>query len=104
MCIRDRSFEGSGENEIAIIESITGSDAPALSIGDVICRVDPRYYRPAEVETLLGDPQKAKKILNWEPSMTVMELCSEMISEDLKIAKKNALLKDHGHKVKIYSD
>tara|TARA_Y100000996_G_C22522213_1_gene642932 strand:+ start:321 stop:1439 length:1119 start_codon:yes stop_codon:yes gene_type:complete len=98
------SFEGSGEDEIAIVESITGSDAPSLSIGDVICRVDPRYYRPAEVETLLGDPQKAKNILNWEPSMTVKELCSEMITEDLKIAKKNALLKDHGHKVKIYSD
>jgi GDPmannose 4,6-dehydratase len=53
-------------------------------VGDIICRVNPRYYRPAEVESLLGDPTKAKENLGWEPSVTVQEMCSEMVREDLK--------------------
>jgi len=91
------AFEGSGELEIAKVSSISGDFAPALKIGDVICRVDTRYYRPSEVETLLGDPSKAKKILGWQPSITVQEMCSEMIKEDLKSAQRAVLLKSHGH-------
>ena len=86
------SFEGSGESEVGRITAITGDLAPALNVGDIICRVDPRYYRPAEVETLLGDPSKAKRILGWEPSITVQQMCSEMVAEDLKLAKRRKLL------------
>ena len=64
-------------------------------------RVDPRYFRPAEVETLLGDPSKAKKVLGWEPEITVEEMCAEMIAEDLDHAKGHALLKAHGHHVSV---
>jgi GDPmannose 4,6-dehydratase len=77
-------FVGEGVDEVARVVSITGDEAPAISVGDIICRVNPRYYRPAEVESLLGDPTKAKENLGWEPSVTVQEMCSEMVREDLK--------------------
>jgi len=77
-------FVGEGAEEIARVVSVTGDDAPAVKVGDVICRVNPRYYRPAEVESLLGDPTKAKEQLGWELSVTVQEMCSEMVREDLK--------------------
>ena len=93
------SFEGCGEAEIARISSITGDLAPGLNVGDVICKVDSRYFRPAEVETLLGDPSKAKRILGWEPSITVQEMCSEMVREDLRSAQRAVLLNSHGHHV-----
>ena len=73
--------------------------APSLKVGDVIVRVDPRYFRPAEVETLLGDPTKAKERLGWVPEITVQEMCAEMVAEDLKAAKRFALLKEHGHEL-----
>ena len=94
-------FEGQGVDEVAVIESIQGDSAPALKEGDVIVRIDPRYFRPAEVETLLGDPSKAKELLGWEPEITVMEMCSEMVDEDLKAAKRHALLKKHGYEVPV---
>ena len=90
-------FEGDGLNEIAIVDSINGDNAPALKDGDVIMRIDEKYYRPAEVETLLGDPTKAKEKLGWIPAISTKEMCEEMIKEDLKVAKKNAFLKEHGH-------
>ena len=89
-------FEGSGVNEIARVTSITGEKAPALSVGDVVMRVNPRYFRPAEVETLLGDPTKAKEKLGWVPEITAKEMCAEMVEEDHKAARRNALLKKHG--------
>ena len=94
-------FEGTGVDEMGIVESITGDDAPALKAGDVIVRVDPRYFRPAEVETLLGDPTKAKEKLGWVPEITTQEMCAEMVREDLKVAKRHALLKLHGHDVTV---
>ena len=94
-------FEGSGTDEVGIVESIEGDDAPNLSVGDVIVRVDPRYFRPAEVETLLGDPAKAKQQLGWTPQITVQEMCSEMVVEDLKIAKRHALLKANGFDIPV---
>jgi len=94
-------FEGEGEKEIAVVEEIEGNSAPELKIGDVIVRVDPRYFRPAEVETLLGDPSNAKTKLGWTPEITVQEMCSEMVAEDLKVAKRHALLKEHGHDVPV---
>ncbi|WP_330110905.1 GDP-mannose 4,6-dehydratase [Methylophaga thalassica] len=94
-------FEGEGLTEKGIVVSIEGENAPALSIGDVIVEVDERYFRPAEVETLLGDPAKAKHELGWEPEITVQEMCAEMIAEDLNIAKRHALLKLHGHEIPV---
>jgi len=94
-------FEGSGEAEKAIVEAIEGDMAPALKVGDTIVCVDPRYFRPAEVETLLGDPSKAKDKLGWTPEITVQEMCAEMIREDLKVAKRHALLKEHGHDIPV---
>ncbi|TLF45910.1 GDP-mannose 4,6-dehydratase [Halomonas urmiana] len=94
-------FEGQGVNEMAIVERIKGDKAPALKVGDVILRVDARYFRPAEVETLLGDPSKAKAKLGWEPEITVQEMCAEMVAEDLKVAKRHALLKEHGYDIPV---
>lgn len=89
-------FEGKDVEEMAIVESIEGNEAPSVKPGDVIMRIDPRYFRPAEVETLLGDPTKAKERLGWEPEITAREMCQEMVQEDLKSAKRYALLKEHG--------
>jgi GDPmannose 4,6-dehydratase len=94
-------FEGEGLDEIGIVESIEGDDASALVVGDVVFRVDKRYFRPAEVETLLGSPNKAKDELGWVPEITVQEMCAEMVREDLKDAKRHALLKEHGHEIHI---
>jgi GDPmannose 4,6-dehydratase len=94
-------FEGQGVDEHAVVAAIAGNKAPALKVGDVIVRVDPRYFRPAEVETLLGDPTKAKQKLGWVPEITVQVMCAEMVSEDLKAAQRHALLKTHGHDVRI---
>jgi GDPmannose 4,6-dehydratase len=90
------AFTGEGTEEIATIMAVEGDKAPALSVGDVIMRIDPRYFRPAEVETLLGDPKKAKDKLGWVPEITAQEMCAEMVVEDLKSAKRHALLKEHG--------
>ncbi len=94
-------FEGEGVDERAIVERIDGDLAPALKVGDVIVRVDPRYFRPAEVETLLGDPAKAKEKLGWVPEITVQEMCAEMVREDLKVAQRHALLKEHGFEIPV---
>jgi GDPmannose 4,6-dehydratase len=90
------AFEGSGVDEIARVVSIIGDKAPALSVGDVVMRINPRYFRPAEVDTLLGDPTKAKEKLGWVPEITAQEMCAEMVEEDHKAARRNALLKEHG--------
>jgi GDPmannose 4,6-dehydratase len=94
-------FEGQGVDEVAIIEDLEGDDAPALKVGDIIVRVDPRYFRPAEVETLLGDPTKAKDKLGWTPEITVQEMCAEMVAEDLRVAKRYALLKKNGYDIPV---
>ena len=89
-------FEGAGVDEYAVVDSVIGEDAPAVSPGDVVMRIDPQYFRPAEVETLLGSPAKAKKKLGWEPQITAQEMCAEMVANDLKVARRHALLKEHG--------
>ncbi|MCC8342202.1 GDP-mannose 4,6-dehydratase [Pseudomonas stutzeri] len=94
-------FEGRGVDQTAVVQSVEGDKAPALNVGDVIVRVDPRYFRPAEVETLLGDPTKAKEKLGWVPEITVQEMCAEMVREDLTAARRHALLKQHGHDVPV---
>ena len=95
------SFSGEGVDEIATVLKVFGEDAPGVSAGDVIVRVDPRYFRPAEVETLLGDPTKAKEMLGWVPEITVEEMCQEMVAFDLDKAKRHALLKQHGYDVPV---
>ena len=76
---------------------ISGDNAPAIQVGDVIVKVDPKYFRPAEVETLLGDPTNAKTKLGWIPEITVQDMCSEMVQSDLQEAKRIKLLKEHGY-------
>jgi len=94
-------FSGEGVDEVATVVGITGDNAKGVSLGDVIVKVDPRYFRPAEVETLLGDPSKAKEKLGWVPQITVEEMCAEMVENDLAKAKQHALLKAHGYSVSV---
>jgi GDPmannose 4,6-dehydratase len=95
------AFEGEGVNEVAKVASITGDNAPALEVGQVLVRVDPRYFRPTEVETLLGDPSKAKANLGWVSEITLDEMVKEMVAHDLGKAKQHALLKQHGFDVAV---
>ncbi len=94
-------FKGSEESEIGVIKSFDSRISNNLNVGDVIIKVDSRYYRPAEVETLLGDPSKAMNKLGWKPKYNVDQLCCEMIEEDLKTAKRLAFLKENGHESTI---
>lgn len=94
-------FSGEGVEEVATVTSVDEDLAPSVKVGDVIVRVDPRYFRPAEVETLLGDPTKAKEKLGWVPEITVEEMCAEMVASDLDTARQHALLKSHGHRVSV---
>jgi len=94
-------FTGEGEQEIATVVKADADKAPAVKPGDVIVKVDPRYFRPAEVETLLGDPTKAKEKLGWVPEITVEEMCAEMVAHDLDVARRHSLLKSHGHHVSV---
>ncbi len=90
------SFKGHGLEECAVAEIVTGDKAPAVKPGDVLLRIDPRYFRPAEVETLLGDPTKAREMLGWVPEITAQAMCSEMVTEDLKSARRHRLLRENG--------
>ena len=94
-------FKGEGVDEVAVVASVVGDNAPALKQGDVVVRVDPRYFRPAEVETLLGDPTRAKEKLGWVPEITTQEMCAEMVREDLKVAQRHALLREHGYDMPV---
>ena len=90
-------FEGKGVDETASVAAIKGDKAPGLKVGDAVIKIDPRYFRPTEVETLLGDPSKAKAKLGWTPEITVQQMCAEMVATDLEEAKKHALLMKHGY-------
>ncbi len=94
-------FSGNGVDEIATAVSADPEKSPAVKVGDIIIRVDPRYFRPAEVETLLGDPTKAKEKLGWVPEITVEEMCAEMVAHDLEVARRYSLLKLHGHHISV---
>ena len=94
-------FTGEGIDEKGTIIAIKGDKAPALKVGDVVVQIDQRYFRPAEVETLLGDPAKAKQKLGWTPEITVQEMCFEMVASDLKVAQRHALLNEHGHGISV---
>ena len=94
-------FEGQGVDECAIVESKIGDKAPAVNVGDVIVRVDERYFRPAEVETLLGDYTLANKELGWAPEITAQQMCREMVEFDLHASNRQSLLKKHGFDLSV---
>jgi GDPmannose 4,6-dehydratase len=95
-------FKGSGVDEVGIVAGIFNPhDAPGIKVGDVIVRIDPRYFRPTEVDTLLGDPTKAREKLGWIPQITFDQMVSEMIAYDLSGARQHALLKKHGFSVLV---
>jgi GDPmannose 4,6-dehydratase len=94
-------FSGEGVNEIATVTAVDEAKAPSVAVDDVIVKVNPKFFRPAEVETLLGDPTKAKEKLGWVPEITVDEMCKEMVRCDIDEAKKHVILKEHGYDVAI---
>jgi len=94
-------FEGTGVDEKAYVDAVTGDKAPGVKAGQCVVAIDPRYFRPAEVETLLGDPTKAKTKLGWVPEITAQEMCAEMVAVDLRVAQRTALLRAHGHDVSV---
>jgi GDPmannose 4,6-dehydratase len=95
-------FQGEAEAEKGVICKILDpKKSPGVKLGQEVVRVDPRYYRPTEVETLLGDPTKAKEKLNWQPTISAREMCSEMVMEDLQEARKQAFLAKHGYSVPL---
>jgi GDPmannose 4,6-dehydratase len=94
-------FEGTGLTETASIAAIAGDRAPGVKVGDIVIKIDPRYFRPTEVDTLLGDPSKAKIKLGWAPEITAQQLCAEMVTADLEQAKQQALLKANGYRVNV---
>jgi len=95
------SFQGEGVDETATVVAVEGDKAPAIQPGQVVMRIDPKYFRPAEVETLLGDPTKAREKLGWTPQITAQEMCAEMVIEDLKAARRLKLLKEHGMELPV---
>src|SRR5690606_22397620 len=94
-------FQNQGVDELGVVVGVDGDRAPSVKVGDVSVRVDPRYFRPAEVETLLGDPSRAKSQLGWEPKVSVQQMCAEMIEEDLQAARRHAWLLQHGHDIPV---
>jgi len=97
-------WKGKGVNEKGIISSITMGSSCPLRKGDIVVEVDPRYFRPTEVETLLGDATKAREQLGWRPEISFKELVAEMVSEDLKEAKKDSLCRRQGFTVMRYHE
>jgi GDPmannose 4,6-dehydratase len=95
------AWEGEGVNEQGCIAAIIGDKAPGRKVGDIIVKIDPRYFRPTEVETLLGNPAKAKEKLGWVPKITLDEMIEEMVAYDLDKAMQHALLKSKGFNVSV---
>ena len=97
----DIAFENHGIDEFATVVKVVGDLAPAVRVGDVVVKVDARYFRPTEVESLLGDAARAKEDLGWEPDITLDQLVNEMVLSDLNHAKRQALLRSHGFAVAV---
>ena len=95
------AFEGEGVEEIGRVVAVSGEKAPAVAEGQILVRVGPQYFRPAEVEALLGDPAKAKEKLGWTPEITTQEMCAEMVAEDLATAQRHAFLKANGFELPV---
>jgi len=93
------AFSGTGVEEVGVVASNTNPDIP-LTVGTKVVEVDPRYFRPTEVELLIGDPKKANDKLNWIPKYDLEALVSEMVRSDLEVFKKEQILKDAGYNIK----
>lgn len=96
-CGFEIAFEGEGVDELGVVAAVHAESCHSLAPGDVVVRVDPKYFRPAEVETLLGDASKAREELGWKPQITAREMCREMVQADLDAARREALLREHGY-------
>ncbi len=92
-------FDGEAEDEIGVVEVLEGNNAPAVKVGDVIIKVDKSLYRPAEVESLLGNSTKARHYLGWAPEITLDQMIDEMVANDLECAKKQVLLFKNGYAI-----
>jgi GDPmannose 4,6-dehydratase len=97
-------WHGVGVDECGVVANVEGGHAPSIKIGETIVRVDPRYYRPAEVETLLGDPSNAHAALGWAPEFSLDSIIDEMVAHDLDDARRNALLRQHGFSTHVSAD
>ena len=97
-------FDGEGVGEHAVVEAVTGDRAPGVRPGQIIVEVDPRYFRPAEVETLLGDASYARERLGWIPETSLQAMCAEMVEHDLNVARRHALLKANGYDIPLASE
>jgi GDPmannose 4,6-dehydratase len=97
------SFEGVGVDEVGVIEKVDNPEI-RLTVGSTAVRVDPRYFRPAEVETLLGDPTKAREKLGWKPTISFESLVKEMVRSDYQLARRDALVKLAGFKAFAYNE
>lgn len=98
------AFEGQGCDEVGIVEQVNGAVDTSLKPGDIVVRIDPRYFRAAEVETLLGAPRKAKEKLGWVPEISAREMCAEMVAIDLEAARRHALLRAHGFQIQMSTE
>jgi GDPmannose 4,6-dehydratase len=94
-------WNGADVKETGVVAVVEGEAGSALKPGDTIVRIDPRYFRPAEVETLLGDPAKAKAKLGWAPEISLDEMIDEMVEHDLEQARRHALLQQHGYTIPV---
>ena len=97
-------FEGQGLEEVGIVTAIEKLEATKVSVGDVVIRIDKRYFRPTEVEALIGNPAKAKERLGWAPKISVKEMCAEMVAADLQEAKKQVLMMSNGFDTSVESE
>jgi GDPmannose 4,6-dehydratase len=95
------SWEGEGIDEVGIVVDVDSDRAPYIKVGETIVAVNPKFFRPTEVETLLGDPTKAEEKLGWKPKITIQEMVEEMMLTDVDLAKRHRLLSDHGFDVSV---
>jgi GDPmannose 4,6-dehydratase len=96
-------FKGSGIDEIAVVSQVANKEAK-VAVGDVVMRIDPTYFRPTEVELLIGDPSKAKRELKWELTYDLDSLIDDMVSSDLQLFQRDSYLKQGGHKIFQYHE
>jgi GDPmannose 4,6-dehydratase len=97
-------WRGKGLRETATVRRVDSASGARVRKGQTIVRVDPRYFRPTEVATLLGDARKARRRLGWKPKVTFKQLVAEMVREDLKAAERDALVKRHGYNAYDYHE
>jgi GDPmannose 4,6-dehydratase len=94
-------FSGEGLDEVATVARADPALTPALRPGDVVVQVDPRYFRPTEVDSLLGDSSRARVRLGWVPEISLDQMIDEMVATDLEEARKHALLQKHGYSINV---